>query len=371
MKQNEFITIVIPTYNRTGYLKRLLGYYNDCRLTYNIIVADGSSDEIKKANREMVSSFPVLRVLHLDGYSPETRLNVRISDALNYVNTKYSVICADDDFITPKGMAQSVDFLESHPDFSVAHGQYIFFNLEDEEKKESKFRWKTIYSNESITSTDPAIRLHKQLSEYSIATFYAVHKTEFLQWIWTETPRYTKDTDALFIELLASTLTLVYGKMKCLDVLYAVRDLSSTRVGYIQTFRDYMEACTYKEQYVRFRECLSAHLSKQSQLSLRKAKKVVDKAMTAYMKKRYPAKKRVILAPLTIAAGHIMDRPNFPGWLRKGIRSSNTRLRSYLRLTRTEPVEEDAFDLPLSLRNDEDIERIKRQVLSSAQPSAT
>jgi hypothetical protein len=137
-----------------------------------------------------------------------------------------------------------------------------------------------------------------------------------------------------------------------------------------------MEAGTYNEQYVRFRECLSAHLSKQSQLSLRKAKKVVDKAMTAYMKKRYPAKKRVILAPLTIAAGHIMDRPSFPGWLRKGIRSSNTRLRSYLRLTRTEPVaaepvEKDAFDLPLSLRNDEEIERIKRQVLSSAQPSAT
>ena len=46
------ITILIPTYNRPGYLKRMLGYYNDFGVVYNIIVADGSSDEIKMVNKE-------------------------------------------------------------------------------------------------------------------------------------------------------------------------------------------------------------------------------------------------------------------------------------------------------------------------------
>lgn len=359
------ITILIPTYNRPGYLKRILGYYSDCRITHTIIVADGSGDEIKKTNKETIASFPILEVLHLDRYSPETAYSIRLSDALNHVDTKYCVICADDDFITPKGMGQSVDFLESNSDYTVAHGKYIFFNLECNGDEGNIFRWRTIYSNESISSIDPAVRVYQQLSEYSTATYYAVHKTKFLQWVWAESSRYTREDDHLFSELLASTLCLVYGKMKCLDVLYSVKDSSSTRAWYCQTFRDYAEAGTYNEQYAKFRECLSAHLSKQSRLSLRKAEKVIDEAMKIYMKIHYPRLRKieriVTLAPLTMAARRMMDRMNYHGWFRKRLQFIYIRLMVFFGFMKAQPV------IPVITEPvDEDIEKIKRRVLSSA-----
>ena len=353
MKQNNFITIIIPTYNRPSYLKRILGYYHDCRIAHNIIVADGSSDEIRKANRETVSSFPVLKVLHLDGYSPETTLYDRINDALKHVNTKYCLFCADDDFITPNGINRSVDFLEANSDFAIAHGRYIGFYLRDEGKGESRFCWKTSYSLESFTSSDPAIRLNQHLSKYLIPTFYAVHKTQLLQMIFTEITRFTKDH--IFSELLASTLALVYGKMKCLDVLYAARDASSTRVEYVPSIGDYEESGTFDEQYAKFRECLSSHLSKQSQLSLEEAEKVVDKAMIAYMKKYYTKKG---FASLTTRSGKIMDRLNLPAWLDKGIRTV------YRKLARTVYIEKGSEDLSPSSPYYEDINKIRQHVLS-------
>jgi glycosyltransferase domain-containing protein len=360
-KVREMITILIPTYNRPSYLKRLLGYYSDCRVTHAIIVADGSRDEIKKTNKDTIASFPNLKALHLDRYSPETTFNIRLSDALNHVNTKYCVICADDDFITPKGISQSVDFLESNPDYAVAHGRYIFFNPVSNGDERDIFRWTTIYSNESISSTDPAIRVYQHLSKYSTRTFYAAHRTEFLKWLWTETSRYTEDTDAFFNEVLASLLTLAYGKMKCLDVLYSVKDRSSTREWHWQTFRDYVKAGTYKQQYARFRECLSAHLSKQSRLDPGEAEKVIDEAMKAFMKMHCPDVRKmhriVTLAPLNMAVGWMMDRMNYHGRFRRRLGFTYARLMVFFGLKEAEAVVTEPVD--------EDVEMIKRRILST------
>ena len=46
---NYGCTIIIPTYNRSDYLRRILSYYNE-------YVADSSSDETKKMNKETISS---------------------------------------------------------------------------------------------------------------------------------------------------------------------------------------------------------------------------------------------------------------------------------------------------------------------------
>ena len=53
---NYGCTILIPTYNRSDYLRRILSYYNEYGGNYNIIVADSGSDETKKMNKETISS---------------------------------------------------------------------------------------------------------------------------------------------------------------------------------------------------------------------------------------------------------------------------------------------------------------------------
>ncbi|MGB5926279.1 MAG: TIGR00180 family glycosyltransferase [Dehalococcoidia bacterium] len=349
------ITILIPTYNRPDYLKRILGYYNDFRVAYNIIVADGSSDEIKKVNKETVSSFPSLRIQHLAKYSSETHPLHRLNDALKYINTEYCVFCADDDFVTPNGIRQSVDFLEKNPDFAIAHGRYISFRLE-RRKNGQNFRWQPTYSALSITFEHSEQRLTYHLSNYS-PTFYAIHRSELLQMIWAENVRFMND--ARFSELLPSMLASIYGKVKCLDVLYAARDASSIRVGYWPTLTDAIEAGAYNETYAKFRDCLSMHLSKRSQLDIEESGQVVDEAMSAYMKKYYhPSKSK--MGYISARMGHILRYLNLPDWLDRGIR------RSYTRLARSRYTRKASIDMSPSSKYYDDFNRIRRHVLASS-----
>jgi hypothetical protein len=172
--------------------------------------------------------------------------------------------------------------------------------------------------------------------------------------IWTENIKFMNDV--IFGELLPSMLDLIYGKMKCLDVLYAIRTEHLVRPGYRPTLADAIKAGTYNEEYARFRECLSTHLSKQSQLEIEESRKVVDNAMSAYMKKYYyPPKSK--MASLTTRLGHILDLLKLPGWLDKGIR------RPY-RLAELRNIKKDSLDMSSTSKYYEDFNRIRLHVLS-------
>jgi hypothetical protein len=253
------------------------------------------------------------------------------------------VICADDDFITPNGINQSVDFLEKNPDFTVAHGYYISFHLESHGGKKERFCWGPFYySHKSVTFSDPESRLSHHLSDY-LPTFYAVHRTDILKLSCEEAVKFTSDYH--FGEFLPSMLTLIYGKMKCLDVLYGARDVSSARTVYLRPLQDYSTA-EYSEQYAKFRDCLAMHLTKKSQLDVEASKKVIDDAMSAHMKKYCYNYKRVLL----YKAEYVLEQ--LPARMDKGIRALYRKLFS---------SREDA-DFPISYYND--LNKIRLCVLS-------
>ena len=282
---NYGCTILIPTYNRSYYLRRILSYYNEYAGNYDIIVADSSSDENKKRNKKIISLFSNINILYIN-YHSEIHPHHKFTDALNHVNTKYCVFCADDDFVAPNGIDQSTDFLEKNPDFTVAHGYYISFYLKNDKRKKQHFYWDPIYPYKSITFPDAEHRLTEHFSNYSVPTFYAVHRTDFLKMIFKETMDFTDDYR--FGELLPSVLTLIHGKMKCLDVLYTAREsIPASAGGRAETIRNFVKNGSYNEKYVKFRDCLVVHLSKMSQLEVEESKKVVDKAMSSYTAK-YP-----------------------------------------------------------------------------------
>lgn len=279
-------TILIPTYNRPNYLKWLLDYYHKYGSDFDIVVADSSSEENKKLNRKIILSFPDLNMQYIDKYPEKTAPYHNFADMINYAKEKYCVFCADDDFIIPNGIKQAVDFLEKNPDFTVAHGYYMGFLLKKEKRKEKQFYWETFYPKESITFSEPKDRLFKHLSEYSLTTIWGVHRTDFLKMIYGELLS-SKTDSFLFGELLTSMLALIYGKMKCLDVFYSSRRISSHICNY-PTLIDLINQGRYDAEYAKFRQCLAIHLSKNSQLNIEESKKVVDDAMSQYIKKYFP-----------------------------------------------------------------------------------
>jgi glycosyltransferase domain-containing protein len=350
---NHGCTIIIPTYNRPNYLKRILNYYNEDGGNYNIIVADSSSDENKKRDEKIISSFSSINISHLNIYPSEIITMHKFADALNYVNTKYCVLCADDDFVTPTGINQSMDFLEKNPDFTVAHGHYISFYLETDKGGKQQFCWQPIYPYKSITFPDAKSRLNFHSSHYTIPTFYGVHRTDFLKMIFKETLKFTDDYR--FGELLPSMLTLIYGKMKRLDVLYAAREsIPTSTSGRAETFRDFIKNGSYNEKYAKFRDCLAVHLNKMSQLSVEESKNVVDNAMAAY-KEKYPDDyKDIFIHKMKKKWDHL----RLPDWLDKGIRVPYRKL-FLLKQTNDFPIFSDT-----SSQYYDDFDKIRLHVLS-------
>ena len=224
-------TILIPTINRVNFLKRILNYYNSFEKDYKIIVGDSSTNENKLKNKKNISVFSNLDILYLDHYSSKINSFHKFADMINYADKKYCVFCADDDFIIPNGINQSVTFLEKNSNFSVAQGRFISFSIKNNDKKGLKeFYYRPSYTNESIIFSDPKDRMYEHLSNYTLPTVYAVHRTKLLKMIYKEFLDSRVDP-MQFGELLLSMLDLIYGKKKSLDVLYAGRQLNS-RVGY-------------------------------------------------------------------------------------------------------------------------------------------
>lgn len=277
-------TIIIPTYNRSKYLQLTLGYYDKYGKDFNIIIADSSSEENKKLNRKIISSLSDLNIQYIE-YPEETNPYHKFADIISYAREKYCVFCGDDDFVVPSGINQCVDFLEENPDFIMAHGYYIGFYLNPKKRRNKQFCWETRYSRESITFSDPKDRLFKQLSEYSLPTFYGVHRTDFLNMSYRELLKSRADT-VFFGEMLPSMLDLIYGKTKCLDIMYMARRVGP-RSDYRPSLMDFINEGKYDAEYAKFRQCLATYLDKKSQLNVEESKKVIDDAMSMYIKKYF------------------------------------------------------------------------------------
>jgi glycosyltransferase domain-containing protein len=201
------------------------------------------------------------------------------------ISTTYTVICSDDDFITLEGISNSVKYLENNPDFSAAHGNYISFWLENNIEK--SFQWKPCYQTyDSIISDDGSKRFLEHFVNYKIPTFSAVHKTEHLKHIISETLIFSNDYR--FGELLPSLITLIYGKMKRLDVFYSARRFDPNSAGRVlPSFMNYIAEDTFDKKYSTFKKCLSKHLIESTNCSNKDASKTIDKGMYGHLKLHY------------------------------------------------------------------------------------
>jgi glycosyltransferase domain-containing protein len=314
---NNKTTIIISAHNRPNYLKRILAYYNEYGSNFKIIVADSSSNENKKLNKEITTSIVDTNILYLK-YPEDIKpfYYAKNADALNYVKTKYCVNCADDDFITPNSINKSIEFLENNLDYTCVHGDFISFFTTNNNRGSNNFYWSPIYHfSESVKFSNPKDRLLYQFSNY-MQTIYSIHRTNFLKMIFKETIKYTDDDR--FGELLPSMLDLVYGKMKKLDVLYSARESIIDSAGRTsKDLNDFIKDKTYKRKYNKFRECLVKHLIKNSKMNSEESKKLINEAMSIYFKKYYSKGfKGILISKMS----NLLDALDLPESINKSIR---------------------------------------------------
>jgi len=205
-------TLVIPTYNRSALLRRLVRYYRKRAPFINLLVLDSSRSEVQEENVKALSQYgsAVRHVVYADNIQASSKL----ADGLALVETEYASLCADDDVVFPEALAESLMFLESHPDYACAHGLYLNFR-----QAGNDIHVFSEYSGPSNEAIHPGARVFRLLQRYE-SLYYGAFRTNDLREIVTVMQAMPSP---LFRELFQSVATVIKGKVKRFPSVYAAR----------------------------------------------------------------------------------------------------------------------------------------------------
>lgn len=282
------VDLIIPTHNRTIYLKRILDYYQVSGKGFNFIIADSSNPKNKAQNRKLIKQYSSLNILYIDKFSERVQQHTKFGEMVKYAKSKYCVFCADDDFVVPSGIDECVNFLEKNPDYSGAHGSYIGFYLHKNILGTYSFWWQFRYFHHSISAPYPIDRLTDHLKDFTLV-LWAVRRTNVVKACYKEFLKTQIDPylNIIFGEMLPDLLTVIYGKVKRLNTFYGARQYFGSIAYDFPSLIDAKNAGKYDTEYDKFKNCLLNNLPKYDNTSRDKASKIIDAAMERYIKYSY------------------------------------------------------------------------------------
>ncbi len=202
-------TLIVPTYNRPVELSRLLGYLARQRPNFPVLVLDSSEPSTQQANKAAAAKLDCdIRVKSFEQQIPPWEKFWRGSEM---VETDYCSLCADDDLVMVESLDRIVEFLETHPDHSVAHGWYFTFY-----DNEHVGITTSVYRGASLDGGDSLERLFALFRNYEAVT-YGVYRTGVMRSVMRD----VQGVDSMLAkELLGGALTITGGKSARLPIFY-------------------------------------------------------------------------------------------------------------------------------------------------------
>ncbi len=287
----NFITVVIPTYNKSQRLARTLKYLLDLKQDFRILIADSSVEPVSPEVKGLLKNSR----LQYYKYIPEEYVFRKILNTLEKVETPYVVIWADDDLLAPFFFDKYVAFLEANKDYSVVHGESFGFQLRD---KKPSIAWIYPYPQRSYTTNNISERLLDYFDNYT-TTFYSIQRTGNLR----HNMAYCVDGsfDYFFTELLLSCLTIIQGKVRKIRNFYMLRECFNTQLKNYKNIdiSERLSSDNFRPQYEKLILILSSELSHYAGIDILEAKKIIELAFWDYASRNlvriYAKKKCAIL----------------------------------------------------------------------------
>lgn len=285
------ITLIIPTFNRPRFIVRLLSYYALVGFRGWLFIGDSSDESGRAIARESVIQLSnAINVRYFE--YPAMNDSQAIHALLSEVTTPYVAFVADDDFLIPNGLQMSIDFLEAHPDYSIAHGQSFLFVLE-QSGAYGNIQTLGRYPLRNLENNSGQERLLRLMEHYMV-TVFSVHRTKEYQHAWHNVLQLT---DRSFTELLPVCVSAIQGKAKQLDCLYLARQGHDQRYLLPDTF-DWITSPNWQKSYLVFRDTLAEEIAKQDGISLMDAQAMVKQAFWLYLSQGLTHKWRSRYAPM-------------------------------------------------------------------------
>jgi len=199
------LTVIIPTHERSNYLRRALEYWENC--PYHLMIVDSSKLAFQNIPKKC-------EYLHLPGKTFVEKITL----ALQQLKTPFVAMCPDDDFHSFASLKDCALFLQQNAEYASVHGHYISF-LQQANGLQFSITYNNIHGYELI-SDDPEQRIADAMHRYVIQ-LWAVHRKEYLLKALDACQGISNDRA---VELTIALVPMMYGKHKVLPMFYSARE---------------------------------------------------------------------------------------------------------------------------------------------------
>jgi hypothetical protein len=215
-KINTKTTILITTKDRPFCLFRLLKFLDNFSEVFNVIVLDSSIKKYKK-NQMYLKNGTEVKYYY---YKSNILFSNKIFLGLKKVKTKYSVLCAVDDFILPSKFNLFRNFLEKNPKYITVAGS-AFHHPFQFHTKLSNFYFEEIYKKRFSNEDDmPKKRIKNYFYGKTRDIFYGYYNTYNLLRFYN----FIKKIDDECAEYAANIIPLYFGKAKYIKSFFFSRE---------------------------------------------------------------------------------------------------------------------------------------------------
>lgn len=209
------VTLLLPTVaHRKEFLRSTLDFLSVTMRGVQIVVSDHTEDGNQDAVSKIVGNYKQLDIV-VEHHPASMHFLERLVACARVAKTPYVVVHADDDFMLPAAIDESVAFLDRNPDFVGCQGRTFFLKLRAPRSCAPKI-------NRSMTRAekDAVSRIANQCANFT-PTLYALTRRE--AFIEVNHAALSHTTNVVFWQYLSSCLLLAKGKLRVLDSLYYLR----------------------------------------------------------------------------------------------------------------------------------------------------
>jgi len=216
------LTIIVPTLNRTYFLKKLLNYYDRFKFSGEILILDSSEGEIKKNNKKLCRLKESLNIKYISvkGHPHEV-----MKKCINFAKSSYVVFSGDDDYFIVSALEKIISYLERKKNIALAHGEAIvLYKLNN--KMVTTYEYQSLHARLEKTAFE---RTLANMRNYSVAHYSICRKNIFRESLKNVNRAICPIRDINDEHILAMSL-ICLGKAEKIKTPYLIRQIGHVRV---------------------------------------------------------------------------------------------------------------------------------------------
>ncbi len=291
------ITLMVPTYERPAFIKRLIWFYS--RTTIRILIADGSKKQsLSELDCEKMPDS--IQYLHQPGVPFRKRLEWLAQN----ISTPYVAWLGDDEFQLPSGLLASANILHDQLDIATAIGMCAGFKY----KKNGIYGGHVYEYTPKIYKHTTASRVEDYFLHYSPTLSYALWRTDL--YLEAQKVFLLKEWGSGNLgEFIHAFCGIVSGSHVIHNKLQWLRsDENPPQQADLKRdvgVADWMIKSSYKEERTYLKACLLRYIASICKIDINKANDLIELAFSAYC---YGALNNSMLVSLGLKPGKNYNR---------------------------------------------------------------